>query len=220
MTWPVEVDDWEFHPIPQSWIEHGVDADAGQKPRVYAVSAATEYGGRMLQIRYAHPTEPYVIRYSHEGYEGENGIVPAALSDRQSEWPRSLVPATEPSDAIRDCEWDHLQTLWGDRVGRIPTPDDADDQRLIADGGQVAEVDRTEFPRLKADIGEDPARWLAPQTDMDPTPRIRGISEPEVAAAWLAVARRLGVDGDVRDKIKRRRDYLADREADQRGVDK
>ncbi|WP_225336645.1 hypothetical protein [Halomicrobium urmianum] len=55
---------------------------------------------------------------------------------------------------------------------------------------------------------------------MDPTPRIRGISEPEVAAAWLAVARRLGVDGDVRDKIKRRRDYLADREADQRGVDK
>ncbi len=76
------------------------------------------------------------------------------------------------------------------------------------------------FPRLKADIGEDPARWLAPQTDMDPTPRIRGISEPEVAAAWLAVARRLGVDGDVRDKIKRRRDYLADREADQRGVDK
>jgi hypothetical protein len=66
-------------------------------------------------------------------------------------------------------------------------------------------------PKLLAEIGEDPARFLDPRTDLDPRPRIRGISDPETAAAWLAVARELERDGLV-DVLEDKRDALVDRQ--------
>lgn len=54
---------------------------------------------------------------------------------------------------------------------------------------------RRTFPRLRADLGEDPARYLdAPWDDREEMirGRIRGIDEIGVARAWIGVERRLG----------------------------
>ena len=60
--------------------------------------------------------------------------------------------------------------------------------------------DRPTFPRLEAEIGEDPARFLA--TDMSPWPILRGIDSRERATAWLAVARQLDADDRVLDALE------------------
>lgn len=137
MSWPLEIDGREYKPIPASWLEHpqADDYHEGQTPRIYAVSAAIEYGGKKLQIRYAHPTEPYVLRASTGAYEIESGTVPAGLHQSGSRWPRSMRPNAEPSDVIRDAEREHLREVWAHRVEAIPAPAEGADRQLVTDGG-------------------------------------------------------------------------------------
>ncbi|NLV10660.1 hypothetical protein GOC74_12065 [Halomicrobium mukohataei] len=137
MSWPIEIDGQTFDPIPASWISHPDAADrrAGS-PRIYAVSATTDYNGKRLQIRYAHPTEPYVLVYTTGAYAIDNGgVVPAGLVERGSHWPRSIVPRTDPTDIVREPEREHMIEVWGDRVDAIPSPDTTADRQLVADGG-------------------------------------------------------------------------------------
>ena len=137
MSWPLDIDGQTFNPIPSSWIAHhdAEDRRAGS-PRIYAVSASTDYGGKRLRIRYAHPTEPYVLVYTTGAYEIDSGgVVPAGLVERGSHWPRSIVPRTDPTDVVRVHEREHMIEIWGERVDQIPTPAGADNRQIIADGG-------------------------------------------------------------------------------------
>jgi len=118
MSWSFEVDGEEFQPIPESWVEAGIDDNSGQ-PRLYAVSAAVLSRG-MLAVRYAHPRNPGVLRATMPATEGSSGgTIPAALP--RGSWPRSTVPSPglEPTGVIRARERDHLETLWSDRVDSI-----------------------------------------------------------------------------------------------------
>lgn len=69
---------------------------------------------------------------------------------------------------------------------------------------------RPSYPAVKERIGEDPARYLA--SDMDVSPRIRGIADLGVVNGWLQVARDLDVDDDVLDQLERRQSFLLDRQ--------
>jgi hypothetical protein len=117
MSWPVEIDSDEYQPIPESWIEAGVDDGVGH-PRLYAVSAAVK-SRQMLVVRYAHPSNPGVIWASMQGTDGSSGgTIPASLPRRN--WPRSLVPGrNEPTSIIRDAEREHLEVLWAERVDEV-----------------------------------------------------------------------------------------------------
>lgn len=76
--------------------------------------------------------------------------------------------------------------------------------------GQRRDTDRPRFPRFKDRVGEDPARFLA--TDMDPTPRIRGIMDVGMANAYLEVAREIGISRRVTTAIERKRDSLLEQQ--------
>jgi len=118
MSWPVEVDDWEYQAIPESWIEAGIDDGRG-RPRLYAVSAAVLNRG-MLAVRYAHPVNPGVVYATMTSTDGPSGgTIPASLP--RDSWPRSIVPGRniEPTGVIRDVERDHLEELWADRVDEV-----------------------------------------------------------------------------------------------------
>lgn len=132
--WPVEIDGDEFHPIPESWIEHGRDNGEG-RPRLYAVSAAVIMDGRALRIRYAHPRSVNVLQYTVGAVENGDGsgYIPAQLPKVGENWARSIVPYGEdPQDVLRSPESDHMRSLWGPRVDDVPT--DEETQRTIADG--------------------------------------------------------------------------------------
>jgi hypothetical protein len=120
MPWPVEFNGREFEPIPESWITHpdAVDRDRRRGARLLAVSAAPR-GSRTLRIRYAHPTEPYVLVCETPGERHNGGVVPAGLVLTGRTWPRSLR-ATEPTDGRRRCEREHMAEIWSDRVPRTP----------------------------------------------------------------------------------------------------
>lgn len=112
-SWPIEISGREFHPIPDSWIDHGDDHDSGS-PRLYAVSVAHPGRGRLF-VRYAHPRDHGVYTATMEGTEHDGGIVPSLLVD--GSWPRSLVPPREieAHDVVRELEREHLADLWADR---------------------------------------------------------------------------------------------------------
>ncbi|WP_436931653.1 hypothetical protein [Halosimplex halobium] len=149
MSWPLEIDGREYQPIPESWIEAGVDDGFGD-PRLYAVSAAVE-SRQMLVVRYAHPSNPGVLWASMQGTDGSSGgTIPASLPRRS--WPRSIVPGrnTEPTGVIRDIEREHLEELWADRLQE----DDEADQQLIADGGRVDDDTERRVQELEERVRE------------------------------------------------------------------
>lgn len=76
--------------------------------------------------------------------------------------------------------------------------------------GQRRNTDRPSFERYAERFGEDPARFLA--TDMDPTPRIRGIEDVGLANAYVDVARQLDVFERVKTATERKRDELLERQ--------
>lgn len=134
-VWPIEIDGHEFHPIPESWIEHGVD-DGECDQRFLAVSAACRARG-MLTVRHVNPLSNEVVRATMMSCESPSGDgrVPALLAREDREWPRSIIPdrGANAADAVRDAELDHLQDLWGERVADIPSDDE--DEQVLADGG-------------------------------------------------------------------------------------
>jgi len=136
--WPLEIERREFHPVPESWIEHGDDHGSGE-PRVYAVSVA-HLGRKELALRYRHCSTPKVIRIRMRGTDNPtgDGIVPSLLANDYGSWPRSVVPTpnVKPHDVARDKETEHLRETWGSRVDEIPQPE----EKAIADGGCAAEA--------------------------------------------------------------------------------
>jgi len=132
--WPVTIDDREYSPIPESWVEHGSDRSDHAGTRVYAVSAARSVRN-LLSIRYA-TREGAAVRYVCECVETEagDGVVPASLA-KYHDWPRSKIPHpdVEAVGVLRGPEIEHLRELWADRVdGGVDV-----DERIVAQGGQA-----------------------------------------------------------------------------------
>ncbi len=76
--------------------------------------------------------------------------------------------------------------------------------------------DRAEFPKLKAEYGEDPARFLQSSKDLGYA-RISGIRDPELLEAYRAVAKQIlsGDDkADVLEKLDSRERELTGDEPD------
>jgi len=146
--WPVEIDGREYHPIPDSWLEHPRASDPdGKGPRCLAVSCAVTGSGRMLYVRYAHPVSSNVITLKTGACplsDDDDDRVPCALlSDSRWSWPRSQIPDPEQSiDTLRTPERDHLRDLWADRLEDLDFNYeremlDADpERRLVTDGGR------------------------------------------------------------------------------------
>lgn len=133
--WPLEIEGREYHPVPETWIEHGFDDGEGD-PRVYAVSCAVR-ARKKLSVRYLHPRMPKVLRVEMQGTENStsDGVVPSMLATYEK-WPRSTTPqGVGPTDVARELEFDRLRTLWGERVEEIPA--DSDDIEVLADGGRA-----------------------------------------------------------------------------------
>lgn len=130
MAWPVEIDGRAYQPIPESWIEHGVDVNSGE-PRLYAVSVAHDADADLLRVRYAHPKTGNILEATTGACEGDDGIIPCAMASRTGNWPRSLVPTRdeEPVGMTRRPEPAYLRELWADRVAAIKA------DPAVADGG-------------------------------------------------------------------------------------
>jgi len=148
MSWPVEIDGLEFHPIPASWIDAG-DHCGDPDKRLYAVSAALTRTEKFLRIRYAHPISGQVLLGQHGTADNPrgDGVVPAGLA-RGTGWcaAKTPHPDVEPVEPLRASEWEHLEELWSDRLGLDELQYDVDRGRgVIADGGEAsdAEVDRS-----------------------------------------------------------------------------
>jgi|GEM_PF-1985543 len=136
-TWPLEIGDLSYSPIPENWISWGYDDGRESEMRLYAVSAAVRQG-HWIRIRYTHPTQPHVLTAETLAKQrpGRDDYVPAELASKKK-WMRSTTPqGAEPSDVRRSAETAHLRDLWGDRVDEIPSSDEAD-ERAVADGGRV-----------------------------------------------------------------------------------
>jgi len=129
-AWPLEIDDLEYSPIPQSWIDHGHEHGHGS-PRLYAVSAAVT-GRNVLFVRYVAPSVGRTLRAEMLGKEGPNGgIVPAMLASYH-DWAASITPDGHgPTGVARDPEMRHLRELWSDEIEAIP------DAEVVADGGRI-----------------------------------------------------------------------------------
>lgn len=165
--WKVESDGNEFHPLPESWLDHPAAVDPDKDgPRCLAVSCLVR-GGRILRVRYAHPLSGNVIETVGGASQNPtgDGYVPASLVDG-SGWPRSFVPAPgSPVDEVRTCERRHMRDIWGERLDDVAFDYereqlDADpEDRLVADGG-----------RRRRDPSDDPAHLSATWVD-DPIPR-------------------------------------------------
>lgn len=69
---------------------------------------------------------------------------------------------------------------------------------------------RPSYPGVKSRIGEDPARYLL--SDIEVSPRIRGMVDLGVVNGWLQVARDVDATKEVIDQLERRQSYLIDRE--------
>ena len=182
----LEIGDREFHPIPESWLDHPQAFDAEDDgPRCLAVSCAVVAGGRKLRVRYAHLSGNVVTTSTGAAPNPDgDGYVPSALvSDSQYRWPRSWIPQPDTHlGIIWAPEREHLRDLWADRLDDLAVDDerqqlDADPERqLVADGGQP--TDSHELPEC-GDCGAEfsgynPAEpcphcgsegWLAPATD-------------------------------------------------------
>jgi len=117
--WPIEIDGDEYHPVPESWIEHGDDHNSGH-PRVFAVSVGWAVRD-LIDVRYIHPRQQRVYIASMSTTEQDDGVVPSPLASPRSTWPRSLVPQAhiESSDVARSPEIAHLRELWSDRIETV-----------------------------------------------------------------------------------------------------
>jgi hypothetical protein len=71
---------------------------------------------------------------------------------------------------------------------------------------------RERFPALREQLGEDPSRFLSPQTNLDPTPRIRGIASMEVLDAWFSAEETIGPRPTILALLNERRVALRDDE--------
>lgn len=142
MNWPVTVDDHDYEPVPESWIEHGTDHDHGS-PRLYAVSVAHAVRD-MICVRYA-ARDGAVYRVTMQADENPtaDGTVPASLANYGT-WPRSIVPASnvEPVGALRGPERAHFRELWADRAqgesGISSAPEVRRDLITAVSGGRSA----------------------------------------------------------------------------------
>jgi hypothetical protein len=117
--WPLTIDGLEYHPIPQTWVEHGVDeSPAVDAPRCYAVSVARGEDGYRLHVRYADRRERVVTaEYDAVVHPERDGYVPKSLASTIDEWPATLVASRqESSGVLRGKEVAHFDTLWRDRL--------------------------------------------------------------------------------------------------------
>lgn len=137
--WPIHNNGVSYHPIPDSWIEHGRD-EPGVTRSIYAVSVG-RVAKRTLSIRYLAPTKPKVLDVTTAAapHPTETELVPADLANNHS-WLRSVtVPkGVEPSDVARSPEIEHLRELWGGRVTEVPPP--GEPTTVLADGGPLVET--------------------------------------------------------------------------------
>jgi hypothetical protein len=132
--WPLEIDAQEYHPLPESWVEHGIDDRDPDGPQLLAVSAGTFRN--IIRVRYAHPRYDSVGEMRFPGTGHNDGLVPEGLPDS---WPRSVgAAALDPVDIRRKPEQQHLETLWADRVDDVleeVEPRFTSD-KIVADGGE------------------------------------------------------------------------------------
>lgn len=129
--WPIEWDGYEFQPIPRSWIQapSAVDRDNHAGPQLLAVSAAPKNDGKELLVRYAHPTQGKILVEWNPASDGDDGPIPNGLVS--TGWARSIRPGpNDHVDEINLVEEKHLEQLWR------PLINDADNQRIVADGGR------------------------------------------------------------------------------------
>lgn len=123
--WPVEIDGWEYHPIPQNWLEAGRDETAPDGPQCLAVSVCRIRPGT-LKIRYAHP------EYDTVGETYTRADQQSRPDPQGRPWSRSIgASALNPCGVLRMPERRHLRDLWSDRVDALQ-----DDDQLVADGGE------------------------------------------------------------------------------------
>jgi hypothetical protein len=183
MSWPVEFDGHEYQPIPKSWIEHLESYYRQQRggPRLFAVSAAA-ITGKTLRIRYLHSKNPGVLVCQTAAREHNGGPVPEALVNCTG-WPHSLHPGqSEPKDVRRDCEAEHFEVLWSDRLER---PDESEstehDRELVADGG--TSIDNSMHPKRTGSSLE--AAVIDPNTGIEFVPDTRAEWHDAVTTSLL-----------------------------------
>ena len=126
--WPLEIDGWDYHPIPENWLAAGRDETAPDGPQCLAVSVAI-LRPNTLKIRYAHPRHDSVGAVIMPASVRDSGSVP---DPDGRPWSRSIGAAgLNPCGVLRAPEQRHLRELWGDRVDALEP-----DQELVADGGE------------------------------------------------------------------------------------
>jgi len=129
LTYSLEIDGLEFEPIPENWIDHGMDR-TGDGPQCLAVSVAL-LRNSTLKIRYAHPEYDTVGAMFYPALDEESGSLP----DPQ-QWARSVNAARlQPVGRLRAVERDHLATLWKDRIRDVLERPERFQRRAVADGG-------------------------------------------------------------------------------------
>ncbi|AQL41670.1 hypothetical protein BV210_02595 [Halorientalis sp. IM1011] len=127
-----EVDGRTYEPVPESWIDHGVDRGSGH-PRLLAVSVAHCEESKLLYVRYAHPTEETVYCATTGAHvTSDDKVFPSALVSKIAEWPRSRVPASHvgPNGHLHPIEKEHLRKCWKERIA-------GGDSEAVESGGQV-----------------------------------------------------------------------------------
>lgn len=136
--WTLVIEGREYNPIPDSWIEHGLDED-GTGPQLLAVSASVNRG--VVRVRYAHPTGTKVGEVRYPEHQSDTGSIPRYLINEA--WPRSIAAGRlEPVGDVRLEERSHLRELWDHRLEEVfdDVPNvQLDDERLVADGGRTFE---------------------------------------------------------------------------------
>jgi hypothetical protein len=139
MSYPVEINNLRYRPVPENWIRAGRDDRSPDGPQLLAVSVAILRN--RLKIRYAHPRYESVAEVYYPTIETDAGLLPDS-STFDNSWPRSIGASDlDPVDVVRDEEREHLADLWSDHIGSVL--DDPDrfrerDEDLIADGGYNA----------------------------------------------------------------------------------
>jgi hypothetical protein len=106
--WPLTIDGHEYRPVPESWIQHGIDDRTGEGPQLIAVSAAA-WRGR-VRVRYLHRRANTVGQLIEPAVEGEGGLIPRRLTS--ASWPRSIVASQlEPVDVARHPEIEYAEEV-------------------------------------------------------------------------------------------------------------
>jgi hypothetical protein len=127
--WPLEIDGWEYHPIPENWLAAGRDETAPDGPQCLAVSVAI-LRPNTLKIRYAHPRHDSVGAVIMPASVRDSGSVP---DPDGRPWSRSIGAAgLNPCGVLRAPEQRHLRELWSDRVDALEAGEE-----LVADGGEI-----------------------------------------------------------------------------------